>query len=66
MKRPWPRSIDQHDDDTATLAIHIEQVIATCNLASEPGARKISSRRPSNLITNESATQSAISTLTGE
>ena len=33
-------TLDQHDEDISYIAVRIEQVIATCNLASDSGARK--------------------------
>ena len=57
-------TLDQHDDDIATLAVRIEQLVATCNSASDSGARKIASRRLAHLKSNLSAVNSAVTSLT--
>lgn len=59
-------TLDQHDNDIAWLAVRIEQLIATSDLASESGTRKIALRRLSCVKSNLSAIRSAISELTGD
>ena len=58
-------TLDRHDDDVAELAITVERLIATCNSASDSGAKKIASRRLGHLKSSICATKDAVSGLDG-